>query len=257
MGSASFSFSQRWSQHLSDLRKGKHGNRHLQHAWNKYGASAFEISILMRCPADRCLALEQSFINGLGVLDDNVGYNISPTAGSRLGTKLGYVRKQTPEERARKAIYMLGHPVSDEARANMRRAALAAYERKRAEFGRIAGRTPSEETRAKMSMAAKERLKRTPLSKEGLAAMLAGNRIKYSTEKRPKKVISDETRAKMSAFQKLRWATRPHVHTEATRVKLRAAAALRLSQPNERERLATMGELGRQSRWNNKNHECH
>jgi group I intron endonuclease len=36
----------RWWTHKSRLRRGIHGNPHLQSAWNKYGEDAFEFSIL-------------------------------------------------------------------------------------------------------------------------------------------------------------------------------------------------------------------
>lgn len=35
----------RWQLHRSDLRKGKHRNRYLQAAWNKYGSDAFVFAI--------------------------------------------------------------------------------------------------------------------------------------------------------------------------------------------------------------------
>lgn len=36
----------RWREHLYPLRKGKHNNRHLQAAWNKYGELAFRFEII-------------------------------------------------------------------------------------------------------------------------------------------------------------------------------------------------------------------
>ena len=36
----------RWREHLYALRKGKHGNRHLQSAWTKYGEQAFQFEIV-------------------------------------------------------------------------------------------------------------------------------------------------------------------------------------------------------------------
>lgn len=39
----------RWGAHRSALKRGDHHNAHLQHAWNKYGESAFQFSPLMFC----------------------------------------------------------------------------------------------------------------------------------------------------------------------------------------------------------------
>lgn len=36
----------RWREHLYHLRKGRHHNRYLQSAWNKYGESAFKFKII-------------------------------------------------------------------------------------------------------------------------------------------------------------------------------------------------------------------
>lgn len=39
-------FNSRWNDHKKLLRKGKHSNIHLQNAWNKYGESSFDFSII-------------------------------------------------------------------------------------------------------------------------------------------------------------------------------------------------------------------
>lgn len=80
IGSA-VSFKKRWGQHLSALRRGQHWNRHLQHAFDKYGEEAFAFSIREQIEDSSQLILrEQHFLDTL--LPD---YNISPTAGSPLG----------------------------------------------------------------------------------------------------------------------------------------------------------------------------
>lgn len=40
---------ERWKEHLYSLRKGNHGNRYLQSAWNKYGEKAFKLEIIKEC----------------------------------------------------------------------------------------------------------------------------------------------------------------------------------------------------------------
>ena len=49
IGACVTSFRLRWHKHLSSLRSGKHGNRHLLAAFKKYGEDAFEFSIEMDC----------------------------------------------------------------------------------------------------------------------------------------------------------------------------------------------------------------
>lgn len=46
VGSTMQSFKRRWSIHKSKLNHNRHGNSHLQRAWNKYGAKAFLWMIL-------------------------------------------------------------------------------------------------------------------------------------------------------------------------------------------------------------------
>lgn len=79
IGSA-VNFIQRWNNHRSDLRQNKHHNRHLQSAWNKHGETIFKFSPILVCEKSMLLFYEQCIINGY-----KPKYNISPTAGSRLG----------------------------------------------------------------------------------------------------------------------------------------------------------------------------
>lgn len=51
---------QRFNEHKYKLRKNKHGNSHLQAAWNKYGEESFEFSILLLCPLERLNINEQT-----------------------------------------------------------------------------------------------------------------------------------------------------------------------------------------------------
>src|SRR5271166_1238189 len=62
-GSASNSFKERWIDHQYKLNKQTHGNKHLQAAWNKYGANNFEFIIVLLCAPDNCLFYEQLFLD--------------------------------------------------------------------------------------------------------------------------------------------------------------------------------------------------
>lgn len=82
IGSSSVNIDSRWQCHKRELLKGSHCNFKLQQAWDFYGESAFDFSILSKCPSEYCVRLEQYF------LDFNKPYyNICKIAGSNLGTK--------------------------------------------------------------------------------------------------------------------------------------------------------------------------
>lgn len=103
IGSAGVSLRRRNNEHYCTLRKGQHTNNHLQNSWNKYGENAFEFIILERCSPELCLIREQFWIDFYDSANEFKGYNITPTAGSLLGTKFG--------------------PRSDEVKAKMKEAA--------------------------------------------------------------------------------------------------------------------------------------
>lgn len=82
----------RWNRHKSDLNCGRHHNKHLQSAWNKYGEDNFSYSILEFCPIDVLDNKEIYWINYYNTLNQKCGYNL---ADGGLGCR-GY--KHTEEE---------------------------------------------------------------------------------------------------------------------------------------------------------------
>ena len=67
----------RWKEHLSDLRKGTHRNTHLQHAYTKYGADAFDYRILEIIDDPAALpAAEWRWIVQWNTLARTHGYNL-------------------------------------------------------------------------------------------------------------------------------------------------------------------------------------
>lgn len=95
----------RWNIHISDLRRGKHHSEHLQNAFNKYGESAFEFSVIEICNKYELILMEQKWIDEL-----NPKYNMCPKAGSPLGTKHG------KETRAKIGLYHKGKIISEDQR---------------------------------------------------------------------------------------------------------------------------------------------
>jgi group I intron endonuclease len=78
----------RWLRHLSELRKGKHCNRHMQHHFNKYGEEDFIFSILQTCQVSELLFFEQLHID-----TKKPTFNICQNAESRLNVKSSIATK--------------------------------------------------------------------------------------------------------------------------------------------------------------------
>lgn len=77
----------RRDDHFRKLIAGKHGNRYLQRAWNKYGDRSFTFETIERCTVELLLTREQYWMDYHRSYDPAFGYNLSPTAGSVLGIK--------------------------------------------------------------------------------------------------------------------------------------------------------------------------
>jgi len=72
----------RWQSHRRDLRNGVHVNPHLQSAWNLYGETSFEFSVVEYVDERRLLATEQFWIDKTRCTDRKIGFNIKPDATS-------------------------------------------------------------------------------------------------------------------------------------------------------------------------------
>ena len=72
----------RWQLHRNGLLAGRHVNRHLQSAWNKYGEESFKFLPILTCAKSMLLFYEQQLLDKA-----KPEYNICPTAGSQLGSK--------------------------------------------------------------------------------------------------------------------------------------------------------------------------
>ena len=127
-------FEKREYQHWWELKTNRHGNRHLQRAWNKYGKSSFRFEILEECAIEKVDAIEQKWIDKTNCC--KIGYNISscveaPARGI----------KRSDETRKKMSESHKGRVRSEEHQANWTKA--------------IIGKKASKETRKKMSEAKK------------------------------------------------------------------------------------------------------
>jgi group I intron endonuclease len=76
----------RLHKHSLPLRENRHPNKKLQHAWNKYGADAFEVRVVEYVPDVEVLIEREQFWLDVTQAVKN-GYNIAPKAGSQLGVR--------------------------------------------------------------------------------------------------------------------------------------------------------------------------
>lgn len=127
IGSA-INISNRWRSHINSLKRNKHDNGRLQNHFNKYGEVDLQFSILLGCPKEDLIKIEQYFLDSY-----TSWFNICRIAGNVMGG-----RKHTEETKQK-----MRKPKSEEAKANMR-------------IG-MKGKIYSEEGKYKLSIAAKKR----------------------------------------------------------------------------------------------------
>lgn len=222
IGGAYKSFGLRFWIHRRDLRAGRHGNQHLQNAWNKYGASSFSFRILERCSPESCEEREQYWIDILDATDRRYGYNKSPTAGSPLGTKhppeYGKVISERNRARSKDPLH----------REKMLKAITIARDNVTQESYRkigdaLRGRKRPQEVVEKISAA----LKGKKRSGEALARITLANRSRVNTPELREKLgranrgrkWSAEVIAKRSAGLKLAWKLRKEQNCEDGKTK--------------------------------------
>ncbi len=193
--------------HYGSLRRGKHANKHLQRAWNKYGESAFEFKVLTRCDGEDLNHFEDKAFNIYrGAIGWDMMYNNAEKAGSCLGVK------PSPETRAKMSAAGKGKIISSETRAKMSAAAK----------GKNKGKKHSLETRTKMSAASKGKKK----SPEHRAKIAASNKGKNKGRK-----LSPEHRAKLSAAGKGNNSRKGMKNSPEARAKVSAALKGRKHSP--------------------------
>lgn len=186
----------RWNHHRRRLILGKHRNKPLQNAWNKYGPDAFDFEVLEEVEAERLTEREDHFINLLEAAHRDHGFNRCPAAESLLGIKHGPYARERVEAVAAKLRGRPGKPISEE-----RKVWLSALQ---------LGRRHTAETREKCR-AAKLGKKQSPEAIAKSAASRCG--MKPTPETRAKisaaqkgRINSPETRAKISARCRAKWA---------------------------------------------------
>lgn len=112
------------------LNQGNHHSIHLQRAWNKYGESVFDFTVLENVEEKlKLIEREQHYLDELQPFGKR-GFNIAQIAGSTLGVK------RTPEQIERMASFHRGKKISQQHKDAISRA--------------IKGRKHSEASKQKM-----------------------------------------------------------------------------------------------------------
>ena len=163
----------RWKDHLKELRKNKHGNPHLQSAWNKYvpvyGEGIFVFEVIERVKGSREYAFDREQLYLDLWWDTELLYNVAQKAGGgnfgpevnqkisealmghvhceEAKQKIGYANSgekngmygkyHTDEAKTKQSKAQMGHEVSEETRIKIRKGNL--------------GKIISKETRIKQS----------------------------------------------------------------------------------------------------------
>ena len=89
----SFDIYNRWNNHIWKLNNNRHGNKYLQHAWNKYGKDNFEFKIICSCDISELQKLEIYYIDKYNSFYKYNGYNLTLGGEGTLGHTLSYDAK--------------------------------------------------------------------------------------------------------------------------------------------------------------------
>ena len=104
---SSMRLERRLSEHKSRLRHNKHGNRHLQRAWNKYGKDAFEFEVLAELDTD---------IDILRLIERMYLYNLEPEYCMSMYPTRNYMYGRTGDKHPNYGRVMFRQPHSEESK---------------------------------------------------------------------------------------------------------------------------------------------
>lgn len=235
----------RWGEHRKLLDRGKHHSPFLQHAWEKYGADAFEFYVLEECSQDELLIKEQEYIDAF-----KPEFNVNPTAGSRLGSKSRpeTVAKQTATIRATLAARThcpAGHEYTPENTALYQKARICRECARQLARKRQAGFTPEERARQNAYFAERYQA-RKDVDRDKRAAYAAAHKVELAerARQRRERLKAEETPEQHAArLEKAR--ERYYANIEAKRESSRLAAVRYRERYPERARASQSAYLAR------------
>jgi len=190
-------FRRRWHKHKTYLKGGYHENRHLQHAWNRYGADAFRFQKLEYCAIEQLDEREQHFLDIY--MAKGMCYNIAKDVQA---SGRGLIRSEETRRKLSEAVMgknnpNFGKPKSEETRRKM----------SDAQKGRIL----SDDHVRKLSEAARKRPPaseetRRKLSEAGKGKIQSEETCRKKSEQRKGVIFSEEHKRKLSEGAKRRYA---------------------------------------------------
>jgi group I intron endonuclease len=194
--------------HRSSLRANKHKNPHLQSAYNKYGEIAFEHTVVEICAIELLNERELHWISIFNSTESSVGFNLRGG-----GDAIHSMSQESKDKISKTTKGRIGKPCTEEAKAKISEA------KKGIEL--------SDSTKANMSKS-RQGKRKSQAHKDALAASLRG-------KKRPASIYSEEYRRKMSIAQKgkkrsteVRLKMKERVVSEETKAKISASHRARI-----------------------------
>lgn len=231
IGSSAKGVEARLAGHIKRLRANRHGNRHLQSAWNLYGESAFALRAIFHCSAQDCVEFEQHFMDQQ---PRDTLYNLAPKAGSILGLKWSDESKGNLEHKAKRAAAIKTSWTDPERKAKMSSAMKAIWK--------------DPEYRARFSDARKATWK-DPECKVKISAAIKFAwkdpecRAKVSTAM--KTLCADPTyKAKKIATAKVMWAANPE-----RKAKMSVDKKAMWSDPEFKAKMSANAKIAMKAKW--------
>jgi len=208
-------FGKRRNEHIYKLTNNTHTNRHLQSAWNKYGANAFKFQKLEYCEIEQLDEREQHHINiymAKGMCYNIVKNVTSPGRGlspseetrrkmsqSQKNISRDIILKRSESNRGKKRSDEQRHRMSEAAKKRPPHSPSAEARRKSSEANR--GRIVTAETRRKISEASRGRVysdeQRQKMSESRKGRVVTSETRQKMSESLKGRVVSEETRRKI------------------------------------------------------------
>jgi group I intron endonuclease len=91
---SSINIKARWARHKTQLKNNIHTSKHLQSAYNKYGADKFFFEIIQYCDRNDLAKNEQWWIDHFNASNHKKGYNIKSIVNSTLKYDLTSLLKE-------------------------------------------------------------------------------------------------------------------------------------------------------------------
>jgi group I intron endonuclease len=206
----------RWNEHRRELESGRHCNKHLQKAWDKYGAVSFRHVMLEYCEVDALPEREGWWIVLLGTANKKRGFN---QGGCVRGVISDELRERRRAVMMGKRILPEGYTHSESTRAKM-----SATHKKMPIPAHLIqkGDTVPPERRAQMSAISKRRpLPEGMMQRGGVHAL--ETRAKMSAAGKGRKLSEAECQRRSETRRKQIAPFTGKTHSEETKAKMAVA----------------------------------